>query len=268
MTGVLEPTAAAADQKPLAGVPDVKSSVADNVRFLDTRRIRVAPRTDVEAAPVPVTGRERVGVQFLSRIRAWMVVPVVDFALMVAPLAWRPPQIDAIRDDGGPCDTSPDRRRPVRRTSTSSAFWTSCPRSLTRLLTAVAAVSAVILYLHQNAAGAGSSSKRLARRSYWSLLAVSITTRLIAIGRRSGITQHHTVLIGGGPVATELARILAQHKSTDSRWMASSMTATAFPAGECMPRLGRARRPGHGDADIGRRYLAGRRWRFRGARVD
>ena len=30
--------------------------------------------------------------RFLSRIRAWMVVPVVDFALMVAPLAWRPPQ--------------------------------------------------------------------------------------------------------------------------------------------------------------------------------
>ena len=39
-----------------------------------------------------------------------------------------------------------------------------------------------------------------------------ITTRLIAIARRSGITKHHTVLIGGGPVAAELAKILAQHR--------------------------------------------------------
>ncbi len=39
----------------------------------------------------PVSG-DRATRRYLGRVRAWMVVPVVDFALIVAPLAWRPPQ--------------------------------------------------------------------------------------------------------------------------------------------------------------------------------
>lgn len=35
----------------------------------------------------------RVGLKYLGRVRAWMVVPVVDFLMLMAPLAWRPPQL-------------------------------------------------------------------------------------------------------------------------------------------------------------------------------
>jgi exopolysaccharide biosynthesis polyprenyl glycosylphosphotransferase len=38
------------------------------------------------------------------------------------------------------------------------------------------------------------------------------TTQLIALGRRTGITRHHTVCIGGGPLAAELAKILGEHR--------------------------------------------------------
>ena len=37
------------------------------------------------------------------------------------------------------------------------------------------------------------------------------TTQLIALGRRTEITRHHTVCIGGGPLAAELAKILCEH---------------------------------------------------------
>ena len=108
MTGVLDPTTAAAPRKSLAGDPKTGSGVPNNVRLLDSRRVEVAPLTanaDAARPPVlevakdalcPAADRERIGVRFLNRIRAWMVVPVVDFALMVAPLAWRPPQFYAI----------------------------------------------------------------------------------------------------------------------------------------------------------------------------
>ena len=160
MTEVLEPTTAAAPRKSLVGDPNIGSGVPDNVRLLDSRRVHVAPLTanaDAARPPVlevakdalrPAADRERIDVRFLSRIRAWMVVPVVDFALMVAPLAWRPPQFYStvtmavlatlLLTGGG---------RYVARLHLS--VLDELPTIVTRLLTAVAAVSAVILYLHQ-----------------------------------------------------------------------------------------------------------------------
>src|SRR5688572_26782311 len=108
MTGVLDPTTAAAPRKSLAGDPEIGSAVPDSVRLLDSRRVQVAPlpaNADAGRAPVlevakdalrPSGVRERIDVRFLSRIRAWMFVPVVDFALLMAPLAWRPPQHTSI----------------------------------------------------------------------------------------------------------------------------------------------------------------------------
>ena len=66
-----------------------------------------------------------------------------------------------------------------------------------------------------------------------------VTTRLIAISRRSGITRHHTVLIGGGPVATELARILAQHREYGLKLDGFVDDGDHCPAEEYLPRLGR-----------------------------
>ena len=129
-------------------------------RLLDRRRVQVAPLTATlklgghralevaKDALRPPGGREHVDVRFLSRIRAWMVVPVVDFALMLAPLAWRPLQIHAIvtmailallfLTDGG---------RYVAPLHIS--VLDELPSIVTRLLAAVAAVSAGILYLYQ-----------------------------------------------------------------------------------------------------------------------
>jgi exopolysaccharide biosynthesis polyprenyl glycosylphosphotransferase len=165
-----------------------------------------------------------------------MVVPVVDFVLMVAPLAWRPPQVDAVimmavlatllLSGGG---------RYVSRLHLS--VLDELPSIVTRLLTAVAAVAAAILYVHENS-------------QVWIFLETAcqavvlvivgrvITTRLIAVGRRSGISKHHTVLIGSGPVATELAKILAQHKEYGLKLGGFVDGGVACPAGEYVPHLG------------------------------
>ena len=66
-----------------------------------------------------------------------------------------------------------------------------------------------------------------------------ITTRLIALGRRSGIAKRHTVLIGGGPLAAELARILARHREYGITLDGFVDDGEDCPAGEYLPRLGR-----------------------------
>jgi len=249
MTGVLEPTTSAAPPKSLAGDPESRSGLPDDVRLLDRRRIHVAPltaiadatrSTDLETAKdalSPAAENERVGVPFLSGIRAWMVVPVVDFAVMVTPLAWRPPQVDAIvamavlatllLTDGG---------RYVSRLHLS--VLDELPSILGRLLTAVAALSAAIIYVHEK-----TQVLIFLETACQSVVLVIvgrvITTRLIAVGRRTGITQRHTVLIGGGPVATELARIIAQHREYGLKIYGFVDNDDRCPAEECVPYLGR-----------------------------
>ena len=130
MTGVLDPTTTAAPRKSLAGDPKTGSGVPNKVRLLDSRRVDVAPLTanaDAARPPVldvakdalcPAADRERIGVRFLNRIRAWMVVPVVDFVLILTPLVWRPHQFHAVVTMAVLATVPPDRRRSVPRTAT------------------------------------------------------------------------------------------------------------------------------------------------------
>jgi exopolysaccharide biosynthesis polyprenyl glycosylphosphotransferase len=216
---------------------------------LDGRRARVAPlppKTDATPPPVlqvvkdalrPAGYRERVHVRFLSRIRAWMVVPVVDFALMLAPLAWRPPQIHAmvgmavlgtlLLSDGG---------RYVAPLHLS--VLDELPSIVTRLLAAMAALSAVILYMYPKSEVL-IFLQTACQAVVLVLVGRVVTTRLIAIGRRSGITMHHTVLLGGGPAATELAEILAQHREYGITLDGFVDDGDDCPAEQHLPRLGR-----------------------------
>jgi exopolysaccharide biosynthesis polyprenyl glycosylphosphotransferase len=249
MTGVLEPTTAAVTPKSRARDLEIGSGVPHNVRLLDSRRAQVASLTanaDTGRPPVlevakdvlrPVGDRERVDVRFLSRIRAWMVVPVIDFALMLAPLAWRPPQIHAmvtmailatlLLTDGG---------RYVAPLHLS--VLDELPSIVTRLLAAVAAVSAAILYLYHKVEVL-IFFQTACQAVALVIVGRVVTTRLIAIGRRSGIAKHHTVLIGGGPLATELARILAQHREYGITLDGFVDDGDDCPAEEYLPRLGR-----------------------------
>ena len=183
----------------------------------------------------------------LGRIRAWMVVPVVDFAMMVAPILWRPPQIYAtvtmailatlLLTDGG---------QYIARLHLS--VLDELPSILTRLLTAAAAVSAVILYMHQRTAVL-TFFETACQAAALVIVGRIVTTRLIAVGRRSGIAQHRTILIGGGPVAAELARTVAEHREYGITVDGFVDDGQDCPAQHHLPKLGRL-------ADLDRAVLA------------
>lgn len=250
MTEVADPTTTTAPRKALADQLNVRALLPNNVRLLDSPRVHmraitanaVATRTTALSVTkntlrAPTAERHRIDARLLSRIRAWMVVPVVDFALMVAPLAWRPPQPYAIVTmavfatlllaEGG---------RYVARLHVS--VLDEFPSILARLLIAVAAVSTVILYLHQKSQVL-IFLETACQAVILVILGRVVTTRLIAIGRRSGISKHHTVLIGGGPVAAELARVLAEHREYGLQLDGFVDDDDDCPGREYLPHLGR-----------------------------
>ncbi|MGV0871975.1 sugar transferase [Mycolicibacterium sp. XJ879] len=245
---VVDPTPSTATWKPLADDAALANRIPDNIRLLEGRRDELAVLTNaddtVRSGSVTTVGRgantaadfRDAGVPYLRRVRAWMVVPVVDFALMVAPLAWRPPQINAtvlmavlatlLLTGGG---------RYISRLHLS--VLDELPSIIGRLLTAVAAVSAIILYLHQK-----SQILIFLETACQAILLVLlgrvVTTRLIAIGRRRGIAQHRTILIGGGPAAAELARVLAQHRQYGLKLCGFVDNGDHCAAEEYVPHLG------------------------------
>ncbi|SEH46453.1 exopolysaccharide biosynthesis polyprenyl glycosylphosphotransferase [Mycolicibacterium rutilum] len=166
-----------------------------------------------------------------------MVVPAVDFALILLPMAWRPHQFYAavamavlatlLLSDGG---------KYVARLHLS--VLDELPTLVTRLLTAAAAVSAVILHLHEKSQ-VWVFLETAFQASVLVILGRLLTTRLIALGRSRGISRHRTVLIGGGAVAAELARILSDHQEYGLVIEGFVDDANHSPAEEFVPRLGR-----------------------------
>lgn len=215
MTELIEPTTAGTRWKSVLERREPWPAKQQDVRLL--RDPVPAARETIAEPPDTTTvdaerhpARVRTAPWFLSGVRAWMVVPAVDFAMMMLPLVWRPPQPNSVLGfailgtllltEGG---------RHVARLHPS--VLDELPFILVRLLAATAVISGGILYLHQKV-----HVQTFLETALQSIALVIvgrvITSRLIAIGRRSGIAQHPTVLIGGGPVATELARLLTEHR--------------------------------------------------------
>ncbi|WP_302030550.1 sugar transferase [Mycolicibacterium frederiksbergense] len=170
-------------------------------------------------------------------MRAWMVVPVVDFLMLLAPLAWRPPQpltiltlavLGTLLLSGGGRYVAP----------LHLSVMDELPSILTRLLAAVAAVAAVVLNLHEKS-NVQTFLETASQAVALVILGRLATTRLVGMGRRWGIAKHHTVLIGGGRTATELASTLANHEDYGLVPVGFVDDVDYSPAAEVMPRLGR-----------------------------
>jgi exopolysaccharide biosynthesis polyprenyl glycosylphosphotransferase len=221
---LVDPAPLAAPRESFADEPPVDSVLLDNPLQEDALRGGAARN-------------ERVGVRFLGRIRAWMLIPVVDFALIMAPLAWRPAQINpvvAMAVLGTLLLTGGGRYRARLHLSVLDEL----PTILTRMLAAAAAVASVIIYLHQREAVI-TFLETACQATALVLLGRVVTTRLTAFARLRGIATYHTVLVGGGPLAIELAKILDQHPAYGLKVDGFVDDGDHVAAEEYLPRLGR-----------------------------
>ncbi|MDT0353498.1 sugar transferase [Pseudonocardia charpentierae] len=182
----------------------------------DARRATVVPSANGPATrrshntSDPQVLRRRVR-RFLGGIRAWMVVLPTDAVLLWMPALWTPQQIRAhtalallslaLVTNGG-----------RYRARLHLSMLDELPSLLGKLLTAAAIVATVIALRHEQE----SVTTFLVNVSFAMGLVVVgrvITTWLIGFSRRRRVTAHRVVLIGGGPLAAELAHILRGNPS-------------------------------------------------------
>ncbi|MFG1930070.1 sugar transferase [Mycobacterium sp. NPDC048908] len=209
--------------------------------LLDRARVVTGPLERIRPIDEPVEPTSDDAGQppqrFLSRIRAWMLVPLVDFALIVVPLAWRPPQVHAVIALAVLATlllTSGGRYRARLHLSVLDEL----PTILGRLLTATAVIALIITFLHQREAVI-----TFLETACWAMALVLagrvVTTRLAVFARCRGIAKYHAILIGGGPLAAELASTLQRHPMYGLNVDGFVDDGEGFAAAEYVPRLGR-----------------------------
>jgi exopolysaccharide biosynthesis polyprenyl glycosylphosphotransferase len=112
------------------------------------------------------------------------------------------------------------------------------PRLLGRLLIATALISTIIAIRHDRIAIDG-FLRASAALIAMSLLGRALTTWTIRAVRRRGGVTHRTVLVGGGPLAADVARVLARHPQYGLRVVGYvDAVARNCPADVVLPCLG------------------------------
>lgn len=164
-------------------------------------RVVETPSNLVLRPAVPVESRP-----FLGRIRAWMLVLPTDGIFLMSPVIWHPEQGKAsaamailtllLVSAGG-----------RYRARLHLSILDELPGLIGNLLTAAAIVATVTALRHQQAE-VTIFLINTAIAIGLVLVGRIITSQLISFGRRSGITIHPTVLIGGGALGAELQQIL------------------------------------------------------------
>jgi exopolysaccharide biosynthesis polyprenyl glycosylphosphotransferase len=148
----------------------------------------------------------RQALRLARRIRAWMLVPPVDAALLLLPALWTPSQWKATAAMAAlslALLTGGGRYRARLHMSVLDEL----PSIVGKLLTAAAVIATVIALRHEQ----DSVMTFLGTVATVVGLVIGgriITTQMIELARRHRLTVHQTVIIGTGPVAMELFEIL------------------------------------------------------------
>ncbi|MDH6463129.1 exopolysaccharide biosynthesis polyprenyl glycosylphosphotransferase [Micromonospora sp. A200] len=157
--------------------------------------------------PPPATAPERATIGYL---RAWMLVLPVDLVLMLAPVPfnadhWRGLTVMglltiALLASGG-----------LYRSRLHLSILDEAPVILSRFLVAAALVAFIAALRHESFANFGSLLRAAAVMVVLLLVGRGLAMWTIMMGRRRRIVGHATILVGSGPVAADLAEVLARY---------------------------------------------------------
>jgi len=145
----------------------------------------------------------RGGRELVQNVRAWMVLLPVDGLLLVAPALWTPDKFKAFLAFSALSMlliTGAERYRARLHASVLDEL----PTLLGKLLMA-AAIVATIIALRHDKDGVVIFLENAAIATGLLLAGRVLTTSIVVYSRRLGLTKHRTILVGGGPLAAELA---------------------------------------------------------------
>ncbi|MET7969997.1 sugar transferase [Micromonospora sp. NPDC005305] len=146
----------------------------------------------------------------IRHVRAWMLVLPVDVIVLLAPAPFNPAHWRgltvltllsiALLASGG-----------LYRSRLHLSILDEAPVIVSRFLVAVAIVSVIMAIRHDTFANLGGLLRDAAYMVILLFVGRGITTWMIRFGRRRGIVGHLAILVGGGPVAADLAAVLARY---------------------------------------------------------
>jgi exopolysaccharide biosynthesis polyprenyl glycosylphosphotransferase len=158
--------------------------------------------------PAPPRPQWRTLRRVAPHIRAWMVVLPVDTAMLLVPLLWAPEQPKAFISTAVLTVLMSNAGGRFRARLHLSVL-DDLPQLLARILVSAGVIATVIALRHD----------QQAVTAFLQNIAISMglvvagriaTTGLARWARARRIAQHPTVLVGGGPLAAEIAQILAR----------------------------------------------------------
>lgn len=171
-------------------------------------------------------------------LRAWMLVVPIDLFAFLIPLAWNQTYWKglivaavvtvAAFAIGGLYSS----RRHI-------SFLDELPSLCVRLLAAAAIVAIIAAERHDSVAYVGAFLRVVAMSSLAVLVGRAISRRTIIVARRKRWVEHSAIVLGGGPVATELARLLRRYPQYGLRFAGFiDVQSTAHDRKESMPLIG------------------------------
>jgi exopolysaccharide biosynthesis polyprenyl glycosylphosphotransferase len=153
------------------------------------------------------------------RLRAWMLTMPVDLAALLAPLLWNVNYYKGtivtalltvvIFALGG-----------LYRGRRHLSILDELPSLCGRLLVSAGIVAIIAAQRHDSVAYAGGLMQEVAYSAGLVLIGRAITRKAVLIARRKRWVEHTAIIIGGGPTAAELARLLRRYPQYGLRFAA------------------------------------------------
>lgn len=204
-----ESSAASCDKESRAPTPPA-SFTSDQAEICPTR-------TDLgTTAVLPYPGSR--AAKRTRALRAWMITAPVDIGALLVPLAvtdryWRGTLFTAaltvtIFAAGG-----------LYRARRHVSFLDELPSLCGRLLASAAAVAIIAALRHDSVAYVGGFMRGVAVSAGLVIIGRAVTREAIIIARKRRWVEHNAIIIGSGPIAMDLARLLQRYPQYGLRFV-------------------------------------------------
>jgi exopolysaccharide biosynthesis polyprenyl glycosylphosphotransferase len=152
------------------------------------------------------------------RLRAWMLALPVDVAVYLAPLLWTVEYWKGLLFAAGLTVTT-FATGGLYRARRHLSILDELPSLFGRLLAAAAVVAIIAAGRHDSVAYVGGFLQVIAVSAALVLIGRAITRYAVSLARRRRWVEHAAIVVGGGPIAIELARLLRRYPQYGLRFV-------------------------------------------------
>jgi exopolysaccharide biosynthesis polyprenyl glycosylphosphotransferase len=172
------------------------------------------------------------------RLRAWMLTMPVDFVAIITPLLWTTSNWKGVLFTAG-ITVVIFATSGLYRGRRHLSILDLLPAMLGRLLIASAIVAIIAAQRHDSVAAVGDFLRTVAVSCGLVVLGRTITTLFVLAARKRRWVEHGAVIVGSGPVAAELARLIRRYPQYGLRFNGFVDEPGRIPASDPTPPLGR-----------------------------